>query len=311
MRVKSSRATSTAGWLSERHSVSVPTKYAQPNSQRHALASQVVQGFAAIQIAKRKHRRGVTEMERPRDALAIAKFLARNLDEWQHRALTTDRHDILLTVTRQGGKGEVATLLALDGVLNHDNFTVVIVSRTDRQAQRLLRRIKKYYKQLSYVPELVLDSQIRMELVNGSEIIAVPGSEETIRGIEAVDLLIIDEAALVPDQLYFAVQPMTATTNGRTIAMTTARGRRGWFWQEWNGGSDEWHREKITWEQITRFNPDWIARTRRRLGEFMFAQEFGCEFLDDVTQLFATDLVLSAVKQVTRKMLPSLSGGEQ
>jgi hypothetical protein len=245
-----------------------------------------------------------------RSALVLAETLGIRLDEWQRTALTTDRHDILLLVSRQGGKGEVATLLALDKVLNDPGSTTVVVSRADRQAKRLLRRIKRRYRQLPDVPPALVDSTYALELRNGAEVLAVPGSEETIRGIEAVDLLVIDEAALVADDLFHAVYPMLAVTDGRCVAMSTARGKRGWFYHEYEEGGPEWHRERITWEQIPRFKPEWIARTRRRLGAFMFAQEFGCEFLDDASQLYATDLVLEALSaDVAPLALPVFAGG--
>jgi hypothetical protein len=243
-----------------------------------------------------------------RSALDLAAELAIRLDPWQAAALTTGRHDILLLVTRQGGKGEVATLLALDKILNDPGSTVVVVSRADRQAKRLLRRIKRRYRQLAGVPAVVTDSQYAFELINGSEVLALPGSEETIRGIEAVDLLIVDEAALVPDDLFGAVYPMLATTDGRCVAMSTARGRRGWFWHEWEQGGDEWHRERITWEQIPRFNPEWIARTRRRLGEWLFRQEFGCEFLDTDDQVFASELIARAFTSAVTPLFLEATG---
>jgi hypothetical protein len=245
---------------------------------------------------------------RKRHALDLAAELGIVLDPWQRAAITTDRHDILMLVTRQGGKGEVMTLLALDKVLNDPGSTVVVVSRAERQAKRLLRRIKRRYRQLNNVSPAITDSTYALELRNGSEILAIPGSEETTRGIEAVDLLLIDEAALVPDELAYALFPMLATTDGRAVAATTARGRRGWFWKEWEEGGDEWHRARITWKDIPRFKAEWIARTRRRLGEFMFRQEFECEFLDDVTQLFSSELVMAAKSdEVKSRGLPRLS----
>jgi hypothetical protein len=247
-----------------------------------------------------------------RSALDLAAQLGVGLDAWQRQALTTDKHDVLLLVTRQGGKGEVATLLALDKMLNDPGSTTLVVSRADRQAKRLLRRIKRRYRQLAQlgtVPAAISESQTTLELMTGSEVLAVPGSEETIRGIEAVDLLVIDEAALVDDELFGSVYPMLATTDGRCIAMSTARGRRGWFWREFEQGGPEWHRERITWEQIPRFKPSYIERTRHRIGEFMFRQEFGCEFADEVEQLFATHLVDAAFSpDVQPLVLPIFAG---
>ena len=61
-----------------------------------------------------------------------------------------------------------------------------------------------------------------MELANGSRIISLPGSEKTVRGYSAVSLVIMDEAARVPDELLQAVRPMLATTSGRFIALAAA-----------------------------------------------------------------------------------------
>jgi hypothetical protein len=225
--------------------------------------------------------------ERPalgrRGPLDLAAELGVALDPWQREALSTTVHDLLLLVTRQGGKGEVATFLSLDSLVNVPGSTTVVVARAERQAKRLLRRIKRRYQQLADVPAALTDNQYEFGLSNGAEVLALPGSEETIRGIEAVDLLIVDEAGLVSEELFNAIYPMLASTDGRCVAMSSARGARGWFWREFIGTDPDWHRTKITWKDIPRFKPDWIERTRRRMGELMFRQEFESEFLGDGT----------------------------
>jgi hypothetical protein len=153
----------------------------------------------------------------------------------------------------------------------------------------------------------VVDSQFALELRTGSEVLALPGSEETIRGIEAVDLLIVDEAALVPDDLFGAVYPMLATTNGRCVAMTTPRGKRGWFYREWGEGGASWHRARVPATEIDRISPAWLERTRARLGDWMYRQEFLCEFVDASEQYYATELVAAALSaEVAALPLPTL-----
>jgi hypothetical protein len=245
-----------------------------------------------------------------RSPVALATELGVALDPWQRQALLTEL-DTLLLVTRQGGKGMVASLLALSAMLDDPGSTTIVVSRADRQSKRLLRRVKRFYRMLPNVPPAVVDSMFTLELRNGSELLALPGSEETIRGIEAVNLLIVDEAALVADDLFAAVYPMLATTNGRCVAMTTPRGKRGWFWQEWEQGGASWHRASVTAHEIPRIKPEWLERTRVRLGDWMFRQEFLCEFLDVEDQLFPTDLVLAALSgDVPPLALPVFGGPE-
>jgi len=261
----------------------------------------VIAGYAALerQVARlERDWRAIHRAESPaamsrRTAIEIAAELGIVLDPWQRAPLLTEL-DALMLVTRQGGKGMVASLLALEKLLEAGT-TTVIISKADRQAKRLLKRVKRLLSLLSDVPPAVVDSTYALELRNGAELLALPGSEETVRGIEAVDLLIIDEGALVPDELYQAVYPMLATTNGRCVGLTTPRGKRGWFWQEWSGGNETWHRTKITAPDIPRIDPAWLDQTRRRLGEWMYRQEFLCEFVDLEDQFFSSEIVDRAV----------------
>ena len=78
-------------------------------------------------------------------------------------------------------------------------------------------------------------SVLKAELANGSRIVALPGNERTVRGYAAADLIIIDEANRVEDDLISAVRPMMATSQGRLIALTTPAGKRGWFYESWIG----------------------------------------------------------------------------
>jgi len=251
----------------------------------------------------------VDEKPEFRSAISLAEECGIRLYDWQVRALQATAHDRLILVSRQGGKGDVATFLALEGAINHSGFTVVVAAKADRQAKRLLRRIKRRLLQLSNVPAMISNSAERFELANGSEIIAIPGSEDTTRGIDAVDLLVVDEGAFVPDALFKALYPMLATTDGRCVAMSTANGKRGWFYEAMTNGEADWHRETVTvhrvgWGEKQRFSDTYIDRARRRLGEFFFRQEYLCEFMDDETQLYASALVDAALGETDDLDLP-------
>jgi hypothetical protein len=102
----------------------------------------------------------------------------------------------------------------------------------------------------------------------------LPGEEGTIRCYSGVALLVIDEAAKVPDSLYLTVRPMLATSRGRIIVMSTPFGKRGWFHDAWHS-SEKWHRVKITAEQCPRIPADFLADERLALGPRWYAQEYG------------------------------------
>jgi hypothetical protein len=93
-----------------------------------------------------------------------------------------------------------------------------------------------------------------------------------------IHLLIIDEAARVPDDLYRAVTPMLAVSDGRMICLSTPWGRRGFFYDEWANGGDDWKRIEVPVSQVPRISEQYLARVRRQMGETWYRQEFCCSF---------------------------------
>ena len=109
------------------------------------------------------------------------------------------------------------------------------------------------------------ETQLTIELANGSRIISLPSNEEGIRCYSGVNLLVIDEAARVSDDLYRAVRPMLAVSHGRLIAMSTPFGRRGWYFESWESPRN-WRRTKITADQCPRITPEFLAEERQALA---------------------------------------------
>jgi hypothetical protein len=244
-----------------------------------------------------------------RTAVEMAADLGLGLDAWQREVLTTTARDILLLCSRQAGKSTVAALLALHAAVFAPGSLVLALSPSERQSKRLLRVIRRHYEAFRSLAPATTEGQLTLELRNGSEIHALPGKEGTVRGFAEVDLLIIDEAARVADELYASVRPMLAVSGGQLIALSTPFGKRGFFHREWTQGGPEWHRAKVTAFDVPRIPAAWLERERARIGDWWFRQEYGCEFLDTDDQLYATDLVLAAVsRDVVPMGLPSVGG---
>jgi hypothetical protein len=120
-------------------------------------------------------------------------------------------------------------------------------------------------------------TQLQLELANGSRIVSLPGREGTIRSFSGVALLVLDEAARIPDDLYRSVRPMLAVSGGRLVALSTPFGSRGWFHDAWHS-SDPWKRVRITWRDCPRIKPAFIEEELRSLGPEWVAQEYECSF---------------------------------
>jgi hypothetical protein len=145
-----------------------------------------------------------------------------------------------------------------------------------------------------------------LELENGSRIISLPGSEKTVRGLASVDLIVIDEAARVDDDLLAATRPMLAVSNGSLFALTTPAGKRGWFYEQWLHGAG-WQRISIKSTDCRRIDPAFLEAERDALGPLLFGQEYLCEFYDDGMQVFATELIERAMRSDVPTLFPICS----
>ena len=164
--------------------------------------------------------RAAAHFEPPERHEAAALMMAAGLapDPWQF-ALMRDRPDrALLLCSRQAGKSMTVAAVALEQALNAANSTSLLVSPTQRQSAELLGKVRTLA--MAQRPGLELDqsSVLSMRLANGSRIVSLPGRAEVIRGYSA-DLLVLDEAAWIPDPLYESVRPMLAVSGGRLIAL--------------------------------------------------------------------------------------------
>jgi hypothetical protein len=161
----------------------------------------------------------------------------------------------------------------------------------------------KYLRALPDAPDIVAESALRVRLSNGSQIVALPGDEKTIRGFGGVSLAILDEAARIDDALMAAVRPMLLTSNGRLIALSTPHGRRGFFYTAWHG-DESWHRVRVSADQCPRITPEQLAEELRELGEIRYAEEFLLEFVEDGQAVIRTEFFERAISTEVSRLWP-------
>jgi hypothetical protein len=181
--------------------------------------------------------RGRPRKDRVVDALTLMTRAGMVPDPWQVRVATT-RGDQLLLCHRQAGKSTIVAAIALADALQAPDSLILVLSRSMRQSGELFRKVKRFYNLVHPLP-LSKDTEHALELSNGSRIISLPASEETIVGYSAVTRLILDEAARIPDGTYYAVRPMLAMSQGSLLALSSPFGRRGFFYEAWEGTAAE------------------------------------------------------------------------
>lgn len=211
-------------------------------------------------------------------------------DPWQVNLLTqlvTRRDNVILACSSQVGKTEVVSVGAyLAACLG---LYVLVVSPSDRQSIKFHQRLLEQHARLNLVDQVEQPNKHELWLESGGHIEAVPNSPDKIRGIAAVDLLVVDEASRVSDELYGAVTRMLRVSKGKTALLSTPFGRRGFFWREWENREkgNKWRRHEIPWTKCPRITKADIDDERRQHGERWVRQEWECSFEDNVGSLFS------------------------
>ena len=206
-------------------------------------------------------------------------------DAWQERVLRSRHRRLILLCSRQTGKSTTAAAHAVEHATQTPHALVLLVSPSERQSKELFLKVMAFLRSMRTPPSLIEDNKSSATLANGSRIVSLPCSEETVRGFSAPSLVIFDEAGDVPDELYRAIRPMLITGGGQLILMGTPKGRKGFFFEAWEHGGEQWARVKVTAHDCGRIAMADLEAERQALGPLGFRQEYECEFLNTATGL--------------------------
>jgi hypothetical protein len=223
----------------------------------------------------------------------IAEFARGRLgfqpDEKQIAVLRGGRRGIV-NCTRQWGKSTITAVKAVHRAHTRPRSLTLALSPSARQSGEFLRKAEDFVRRLGIKPRGDGDNDLSIAFPNGSRIVGLPGNETTVRGFSAVSLLLIDEAARVEDDLYRAMRPVLAVCNGDLWLMSTPNGKRGFFWEEWDHGAEEWERISVAAPDCPRISPPFLAEERAK-GDNWYRQEYLCEFVDMDGAVFARELI--------------------
>jgi hypothetical protein len=228
------------------------------------------------------------------DPVLFARACGIEPDLWQAKLLRTRPGRLLLLASRQVGKSTIVAVLALWMALYEPGSLILMVSPSQKQSSELFRTVMNFYRMLRDVPHLIAESTLRAEWSNKSRILALPGTPGTVRGIAGADMIIIDEASRVDEELIVSIRPIIATKpKAKLIALTTPAGKRGFFWEKWTQSTD-WEKMEVTALQCGRLSPEFLAEEQRELGPEKYRQEYMLEFLDDQEAVFAVGIIEAA-----------------
>ncbi len=240
------------------------------------------------------------------------KNLSLNLDPWQREVLEY-KGNIIVCSGRQTGKSTIIAIKAAEFILKNPNKHVLIISVTEDQARELLMKVL-FYIQDNYDKVIKTQKQFtnkeKITLKNGSIVRtkAVGQGGAGARGF-TIDMLIADEAAFMPEDVWPAVTPMLLTTGGDIILISTPKGRSNYFYKCYNDPTFKaWYVNTIecvnarevcdTWKQFQRDKAlEYFKSEQYRLSENEFRQEYQGIFVEDLLDFFPDEPIKKSMIQ--------------
>ncbi|WP_435153405.1 phage terminase large subunit [Haladaptatus sp. DFWS20] len=196
----------------------------------------------------------------------------------------------IVAAGRRPGKSEMAAMALVVFACRHPESRCAWVSPTYKQSDIGWEQIR------AALPETLVASATRskprsLELVNGSRIdFRSADRPDSIRGV-GLDLLVLDEAAYVPEETWHRVlRPTLTDTEGHLLAISTPNGRN-WFHDLFLRGQndDDWT-AYASFQYPTATNPyvsdSEIEEAEASVTQRVFAAEYRAEFTDNTGGVF-------------------------
>lgn len=219
------------------------------------------------------------------------------LDNWQKEVLSHEGN-ITIRAGRQVGKSTVIGIKAARFVRDNPGTTVLIISASKKQAEWLFDKILGEMLEMCDNKEIEFKrepTRTKIMLENGSQLHCLPAGRTGafIRGL-AIDLLIADEAAFIPENVWRAVLPMVAVSRklrgfGWIILLSTPFGKGGYFYDTFH--DQDFRQFHLSSEQCPRIPKEFLLKEKDRMSKAEYAQEYMGEFIDEYNQFFPTKLI--------------------
>jgi hypothetical protein len=203
----------------------------------------------------------------------------------------------ILSKCRQGGLTTTGVLWGLWRCMFRNHQQIMLLSKTDREAlaagevaKRGIEKLPNWIK-----PELSEDSKHEKKFAETDSALKFY-TPEAARG-KSVTVLIIDEAAFIPDMgtHWKAMYPIIST-GGSCVVISTVNGIGNWYeeiYHEAEAGENDFNVIEIDyWEHPDYCDPEWVKKTYANLGERGWDQEVLRSFLGSGETYIPTRIII-------------------
>ena len=219
----------------------------------------------------------------PHSVHGLVRFDTYDFQDQLLSDLEKHRFNVVLKARQMGISTIVAAHIAWL-MMFHKHKNVLILCTKLQTATNLVKKVKEMVKNLPdwmAIAKITVDNRTSFELSNGSQIKASSTSGDAGRS-EALSLLVLDEAAFIPDMadLWTGIYP-TISTGGRCIALSTPNGVGNWFhttYVDSEAGVNMFFPTKLHWTLHPDRDQKWFEVETKNMSPRQIAQEYECNF---------------------------------
>lgn len=193
---------------------------------------------------------------------------------------------------RRTGKSYSAAILAFAKLLEPSQ-QVMVVAPNFSLSSIIWDYVTDLIKKMGIETETYNQKDKVVKLVNGSVFRLLSANNRDSLVGRAANLLIVDEAAIIPTDEYYTrdLRPALSTfPDSRCLWISTPRGKGNYIYDYYMRGQDEdyddWGSEVHTWRSNPMLQEKDIEEARRSSTKALFAQEYECEWTTTEAQIY-------------------------
>jgi len=215
--------------------------------------------------------------------------------DYQAKLLEDNSKRIVACMGRQTGKTTTIAMKAIHFADINPKVTVLITSPSLRQSMIMFDRIAFFvYSSAHMRNKIVRATRTLIHFENGSRIIALPCSENLLRGYTA-HMVVCDEASWIPEEVITQILfPMLTTTQGYAIFLSTPWDKNHFFYRAFINPSYSVH--KIRSDQCPLVTAEFLEEMKANMTREAYLMEYEAEFVEALNSYFPQDLIRKCVE---------------
>lgn len=202
--------------------------------------------------------------------------------------------ELVLNFSRQSGKTTLAEILLIETMVSK-KCNCAYISPSFAQGKKVFREIVSLLNQTKLILKKN-STDLNIELINGSYLQFFTAQSPTaIRGNTISGLLVIDEAAYLPEETpdgqllwNMVIKPITKAKKPKILFISTPNGKQGIFYEKYLEGltSDTVKTVECNIYEDTTVSMEEIEELKKSTPPLAWQQEFECKFLDSALSVF-------------------------